>query len=422
MEIAISAAKASPAELTISKEHARRFLLTHLGLLPPRRFAGKQGMLDFIRRVNCIQYDPINVVGQNSHLVLQSRVRGYKRTWLDEALYQDRTVIDGFDKVMSIYPTEDWPQFGHYRKLMLKTYMEHANTVQAAKRVDAVREEIERRGALSSLDIADDERMDWWLTDSVRAVRITLDILFYGGDTVVHHRVGTRRYFDLTKRVLPAKLLKAKQVVHTQEQYLDWHVYRRMAGVGLAHMIVDMKWVGIVGWQAGNIRAAVRRLAGSGKLARVAIEGLPREEFYVRRVDLPALQAAGRASKKPKAAAFIAPLDNLMWQRRLLRMLTGFDYVWEVYIPAAKRKWGYYVLPVLYGDSFVARIDPAFDRATKTFIIQNWWWEQGVNKKDEEMLAALRDCVGAFAKYLGASGVVLGPAARKDRSLSQIIK
>lgn len=122
--------KPPPAELTISQEHARRFLLTHHGLLPPRKMIGKQGVLDYIRHVNCIQYDPINIVGQNPHLVLQSRVKNYKPTMLDEALYTDRRLLDGFDKQMSIYPVEDWPRFTMYRQQLGAEYAGHISTVR----------------------------------------------------------------------------------------------------------------------------------------------------------------------------------------------------------------------------------------------------------------------------------------------------
>ncbi|HEY6675965.1 MAG TPA: crosslink repair DNA glycosylase YcaQ family protein, partial [Terrimicrobium sp.] len=117
--------------IVIRKAQARRFLLAHLGLWPPRQLRGKRGVLDYIRHVNCIQYDPINVVGQNPHLVLQSRVRGYKPAMLGALLYEDRKLLDGFDKQMSIYPIEDWPCFAYYRERMVQHYMESEHTATA---------------------------------------------------------------------------------------------------------------------------------------------------------------------------------------------------------------------------------------------------------------------------------------------------
>jgi uncharacterized protein len=135
-----------PNPIVIRKDHVRRFLLWHLRLRPPRKLRGKQGALDYIRHVNCIQYDPINVVGQNPQLVLQSRVRDYKPAMLDALLYKDRKLLDGFDKQMSIYPVEDWPCFAYYRERMVKGYMESEQTAVAAKLVQPVRNQIEARG------------------------------------------------------------------------------------------------------------------------------------------------------------------------------------------------------------------------------------------------------------------------------------
>ncbi len=411
-----------PSELTITRQQARRFLLAHVRLLPPRKLRGEQGVLDFVRHVNCIQYDPINVVGQNTDLVLQSRVRGYTPAMLAALLYKERKLLDGVDKQMSVYPVEDWPYFDIYREDIGDNYARHESTVKAAKLLDWVRDEIRRRGPLSSMDLEDDTRVDWWLANKARAVRIAMDILFVGGETVVHHRVGTRRYFELSKRVLPPKLHKVRKPHASQEDYLEWHVLRRSGGVGLVHPKVNAKWGGIVGWRGGQIRAALARLFKKGRVVRVAIEGLPRQEFYIRRIDLPALEAACRDSNTPPGAAFIAPLDNLMWDSDLIEMLFDFLYTWEVYKPASKRTWGYYVLPVLVGDRLVARFDPAFDKKAKLFSIQNWWWEKGVDKKDEELLAALQDCLRQFCKYLGADSLKVGEKPKRDSVLKEMAR
>jgi uncharacterized protein YcaQ len=406
------------AELVIDKAQARRFVLGHLGLLPPRKLSGKQGVLEFIRRVNCIQYDPINVVGQNSHLVLQSRVRNYMPSMLQSLLYEDHKLVDGFDKQMSIYPVEDWPDFAYYRKSMSGEYGAHPATQQAMKLVNAVKADIKKRGPLSSLELEDDTRIDWWLSGSARAVRIALDMLVYRGDIVVHHRVGTRRYFDLAERVLPAKVRKASRVHKSHLDYLDWHVFRRAGGIGLIHARSSMEYGGLTGWQGGAIKTAVRRLVEQGRMLEVKIEDVA-QSFYVRAQDLPALKAAAKPSRGKLGASLIAPLDNLMWNRYLDSWIFDFDYVWEVYVPEPKRKHGYYVMPVLVGERLVARMDPSFDRETKVFGIKNWWWEAGVNKKDEAMLAVIQECLTAFGRYLGAKGVGLGPKVQREPGLKR---
>lgn len=411
-------AKLLPPELIISKQQARRYLVSYHRLAPPRSLAGKAGALQFVRQVNCIQYDPINIVGQNPHLVLQSRVRNYKPHVLDELLYADRSLVDGFDKVMSIYPTEDWPFFGAYRERMGQRYKQASSTQKAAKLLDWVRSEVKTRGPLSSLELEDDTKMDWWLANSARAARIALDILFYSGELVVHHRVGTRRYFEYAHRTLDKKLLAKADPHGSLEAYREWHVMRRLESMGMARPIGNDHWVGVN--RQGSLQPSFARLLGREQVARVGVEGIKGQEFYVPRAQLAALQAPARKSKAQ--AAFIAPLDNFLWDRTMIEHIFDFFYRWEVYVPEPKRQYGYYVLPVLYGDELIARLDPGFVRDSKTFLIKNWWWQPNAPLKDEAAIAALAECMRQFARYLGAQAVQIGPLAKRDTSLKQIVK
>lgn len=420
--------KAIPPALSISKEHARRFLVLHHRLAPPRKLQGMQGLLDYIRHVNCIQYDPINVVGQNPHLVLQSRIKNYKPAMLHEALYGDRRLVDGFDKVMSIYPIEDWPYFKRYRERLGKRYANHESTVSAKRLMKWALGEIKERGPLSALDLEDDTRMDWWLSNTARSARIALDILFMAGEIVVHHRVGTRRYFDLPERTIPAakrqpaELHNAPNPHKDHRNYLRWHVLRRVGGLGLASPAGGGEHWGGLDSQGDQKRQALADLEHSGEIVRLVVENNVKQPYYIRRSDLPTLELAAKPLRGKPGAAFLAPLDNFMWDRERLEALFDFFYRWEVYVPEAKRQYGYYVLPVLYRDRLIARLDPAFSRTQSTFTIRNWWWQPGVDKKDEAMLAALQDCVAAFAKYLAASNVKLGESLKRDKVLREVVR
>jgi uncharacterized protein YcaQ len=427
-------AKANPpTEIVVSKEQARRFMVEHQRLAPPRKLRGKQGILDFVRHVNCIQYDPINLVGQNSHLVLQSRIKDYKPSMLDEALYKERKLVDGFDKVMSIFPTEDWHYFSGYRKRLSAEYFgsqatdvdgtsQNTSMIVDPAMIKWVRKELTARGPLSSLDLENNERMMGWWGANARVARVALDIMFLSGEIVVHHRVGTRRYFDLASRLM--KNTK-KDPNRTAEAYLDWHVLRRIQSAGLIRPGEgSAQWVGIQRRKShgGGLQAALKRLEEQGKILRVAVEGVPGKVFVTRRDNLPALEKAAKPRKVAAGAAFIAPLDNLMWDRDLLEQVFDFYYRWEVYVPEPKRVWGYYVLPVLYGNRLVARMDPGHVKTTGAFTIKNWWWEKGVDKNDEEMLAALQESTRAFAKYLNAKSVTLGEKAKKDKVLKELVR
>jgi len=410
-----------PSAVNISKQQARRFMLAHHGLFPPRKLQGKAGMLDYFSRVGCIQFDPINVVGGNADLVLQSRIANYKPSLLQELLYKDRKLIDGWDKMQSIYRSADWPFFERHRQRMRDQYgpqVKKGGRLQAAA---LVRQAIKERGPLSSTEIEHHERLDWQWGVPARAVRAAMEVLYAMGEIGIHHRIHTRRAFDLIENLLPNRLLNAADPNPTSEGYADWHLLRRIGGLGLPHAGPGERWLGMEKAPGWTRKAALALLVQKGQLIKLAIRELPSQDFYIRRADLPTFEAAIKPSRGKKGAAFIAPLDNMMWHRDLLEMLFDFYYRWEVYVPAAKRKYGYYVLPVLYGDDLVARLDPAFDRSSGEFTIKNWWWQAGVDKKDEAMLAAITGCLKAFCKYLGANVVALGEPLQRDRTLKKII-
>jgi hypothetical protein len=398
----------------LSKQEARRFVLAHQMLWPPRRLRGKEGILEFVRRVGAIQFDPVNVVGRNPDLVLQSRVGRYRPALLEELLYQDRQLVDGWDKVASILLTRDWPSFARHRTLMRQIHGRPSNPPM--KVVPHVRAAIRERGPLSAIDFKDSDRIrsDWGMA-TTRA-RAALEILHGMGELVVDHRVGARRAFDLAERVLPAALLAAPDPIEQDSEYWDWRVLRRVGGLGLASPVASEFWLAMNRMKSKERQVILHRLVGRGDLLAVGVDGMKRRTFFMRRADLPTLQAVRRARAPRPQASFIAPLDNLMWHRDMLRQVFDFDYVWEVYKPERQRQYGYYVLPVLYGDRFVARFDPKFDRDSRELTVAGWWWEDGV-EVNELMQAALAGCLREFAAYLGATHVRLGPQPRRDRRL-----
>ncbi len=399
--------------LTLSKTHARRFLLAHQRLWPPRQLTGKAGILDFIRHVGCIQFDPINVVGRNPDLVLQSRVARYRPDLLEELLYTDRQLLDGWDKVSSIYLTADRPYFARHRALMVEQHGDPANPPM--KIAPAVIQAIRERGPLSSIDLKHDDKVDWFWGQT-RLAKVCLETLYALGKVGVHRRVSTRRVFDLIERLLPANLLSAPDPNTTDEDYQNWHVLRRVGGLGLANPHSGEHWQGILGVKSDARRATLGRLVKRGDAVAVAVEGVPDRTFFLRTADLPTLEAVQTQTSPEPQAAIIGALDDFTWDRDLPRWIFDFDYTWEVYKPAAKRKYGYYVLPVVFGDRFVARFDPAFDKKTRQLTIANWWWEEGA-RPDEAMQVALIACFQEFVHYLDASHIQLGEKIAGEKTL-----
>jgi uncharacterized protein YcaQ len=384
-------------KLTLTNQQARRFILAHQGLWPPHKLEGKSGVLDYIRRVGCIQFDPLNIVGHNPELVLQARVSDFRPTMLQELLYENRELVDGWDKMMSIYGVEDWPYFHRRREAARRRLGDGSRPATAI--LPQVRQEIEERGPLSSIDLDFDQTVDWsWAP--TRAARAALESMYFWGELVIHHKVHTRKVYDFARRHIPDALLSAPDPNETEEQFHDWYVLRRIGSAGLIWGRAGGAWLGMPGIKSKERKAALARLLEQGKVAEVRVEGII-PLLYMRSEDRLTLDEALDAEDLAPRAVILAPLDNLIWDRRFVEELFGFHYRWEVYKPVAERQYGYYVLPILYGDRFVARFEPGQDKKSGALVIKNWWWESEV-VPSEKMQADLCRCFSRFLGYLGA--------------------
>jgi uncharacterized protein YcaQ len=399
-------------DLTITQSTARRFMLAHHQLWPPRQLEGKSGALEYIQHVGSIQFDPINIVGRNPDLVLQSRVRNFKPKHLDQLLYEDRHLVDGWDKMACLYAVADWPYF-HRRREFLRQNHDPRRPPTAIQ--EEVLGELRQRGPLSSLDFKGHEKVDWYWGPT-KAGRAALEYLYAHGRVGVHHRVNNRRYFDLIDRLLSAELLATPDPFANAQAYEDWHVLRRIGSLGLAHPSSGEYWLGILGVKSAQRQVALKRLTRQGKIIPLEIAEIPGQTYFIRSADLPTLESIQEQPAPDSAAALIAPLDNLLWNRGLISAIFGFDYIWEVYKPAAQRQYGYYVLPILYGEQFVARLDPAFDKKKRILIVQNWWWESDI-PPDPMLSSSLQEALQAFGTYLDADQLVLAEHLQAEPTL-----
>lgn len=380
---------------TVSKAQVRRFLLAHHGLQSSFALRTKEDILTYITKVGCIQYDPLNVVGQNADLVLQSRVAGYRSGKLQEMLYQDRTLIDCWDKNMAICPTDSWPYHHPFCQRYLRWCEENAATVEQ------VRMAIEQRGPLCSGDFDMNEKVSWYYGPT-RLARAALEGMYYAGKLVIHHKAGTRKYYDLAERHISRELLAAANPNCTEEDQHAWFVHRRIGSVGLLWNRPSDAWLGNSGFRAADRTRAFAQLTEAGRILPIQVEGVA-DPLFMRAEEKALFLHMLQEAPAPAEARILAPLDNLLWDRKLISALFDYEYRWEVYKPAAERQYGYYVLPVLYGDRLVARFEPAHYKRKGPVVIKKWWWEAGVIP-DEEMLAALDQAFVQFALFLGADG------------------
>lgn len=393
---------------TLSREQARAYLLAYHFLAPPRMLDGEDGVLTVAERLRCLQVDPLNVVARNVHLVVQARVSGFRPDQLDRLLYEDHALVEAWDKVRSIVPAEDWPGLARFRRRMQEHHARTGNPPPDV--IDYVRQQIATRGRLDSLDLEDRGRADWrWAP--ARAVRVALEIMFDWGELGIGGRNGGRKVYAPMQSLLGEAALQARLDDEPMEAYHRRHVARRVAAVGL---IVDRSgdvWQGIVDAKAAERRRAIEALVDAGRVATVEVEGV-RARCLAPADACARLSSGGTGSNREPVghrqpeAAFIAPLDNLVWDRRLVSELFGFSYTWEVYKPAAQRQYGYYVLPVLLGDRFVARWEPR--RADGALSVRGWWWERGCAslRDDPATRGAIGRAIVEFLRFLGVSGLV----------------
>jgi hypothetical protein len=245
-------------------------------------------------------------------------------------------------------------------------------------------------------------------------VRAILEALSEAGVIGLARREGNRRYFDLVERLFPAELLEQRPDEREQQRHKLLSRYRAHGLLGTGGQAE--LWYGIAGDRplpGGPSRAVAleslrQELVASGDLVPVAVEGV-RGIRYVLGEEVDRLRAAasevalGTPLPDP-GAVLLAPLDSFVWDRDLLRSLFGFDYVWEVYVPQAKRRWGYYVLPLLFGDRLVGRIEPRIDRTAGTVRILGAWWEPGFRPRDADgFVPALRRALAAYLRFARVS-------------------
>lgn len=419
----------------VSARAARRYLVHHHLLTPPRSLpAEPASVMRVVDRLGSLQFDPLEVAGRNHDLVLLSRIAGYRREWTDDLLYRDRVLYETYNKMLSLVPTAELPLYrltwDHVRaRHEAGPFDEHAPLV------DELLARIRDGGPLSSTDIRPREAIDWYWrpTNQVRAI---LEALAEAGVIAIARREGNRRVYDLTERLFPGELLDRRVPEHEQRLHKLRSRYR--AGGLLGATGEYALWAGVA-TDAGHRQRLRAELEARGEVVPATVEGL-RGHRYIPASSLALLDAAegevaaegdpghpwaaGRPAGRAPGVAFLAPLDPLAWDRDLLARLYAFDYRWEVYTPAPKRRWGYYVLPLLYGDRIVGRVEPRIDRRAGALRVLDLWWEDGFDPLDDAhpgFVDALAEALRAHAAFASADRVTL-PRTARHRTLAAALR
>ena len=396
--------------LTIDIEIARRFILGKQGLWPGRRWRSSEGTEQAMRAMEYLQLDPLQIIARSQDIKLHSRVLDYTPGLWEDVTYQQRKFFD-WGGWLAVRPMDELP---HWRVVMRRERDTNARLRDTARdHADAIvemRAILHERGTVSNRDFKMATRTR---TESYRGRKDSALALYYlwlTGEVMTHHRENFERVYALTETVAPAHLIYESDEA-TADRFL---ITKEISFSGLARLkrVQDSFFRGVPFGSMNQVREAM--LADSD-IIEVKIEGW-KEVHCALASDASLLHdlSAGRvpqawtplATTTTDEVVFLAPLDQVSARGRA-KVLFGFDYVWEVYKPAHLRKYGYYTLPVLWGDRLVGRFDSKLDRAQKapanTFVILGLWLEDEALGKDEAFAEALARGFARFATFLGAS-------------------
>ena len=349
--------------------------------------------MDYISSVGCIQYDPVDICGKNSAIVLQARVKDFTENVLDKLLYEKRELIDFFDKNLCIFPTKDWPYLAPYFIKHHQEYTYHPQS-EIEELKPLIRRLLKQHDSLSARDLRIDQRTIWHWSVPTSLARAALETMYFDGELIIHHKTGTIKSYALAKDHLPSQLLKAKPPFRNEEQRFSWLAERRIGAIGMLWDKASDVWLGI------KISAAQRSQAFQDLLARqlifaVRVEDVE-ETFYVKESARPLLAEVCAGKRLAERTELLAPLDCLLWDRKLIKAIFDFSYKWEIYTPPAKREYGPYSLPLLQGERFIGRID--LERGERQLLVLQFYPEANVVLRDKHKQAVNR-CLRAFAKF-----------------------
>lgn len=354
-----------------TKQQAKEFMVNYHMFYD--RLSSHDGIKQVFSRLQSIQYDPLDVVGKNAELVLQARIRDFRRNDLYEALYKERYLIDGWDKMMGIYQTNDYPYMAPVREVRslgeINT-LKHRLQLHALDYVDEVLEILAESPKMSTeIKIGESMQHRWGRTKPSSA---TLDYLFQKGEIGIRLKRNTQKQYDLIKNLLPKELLIDK--VWDEDSFGEYYLYRRIKSMGLVWNKSGVHFSGPVIQGKQTRTKYLNTLLDKGKIEQVEIEGI-KEPLYV------VSDYSDYIKDVPNEMRFLAPLDNFLWDRDLVKAIFDFDYKWEVYTPLKDRKYGYYVLPILCGADLVGRVEFEKYRGETTLTVKDIWWESKPYKR-----------------------------------------
>ncbi len=392
---------------TLSLETVRRLALVKQHLADQLPTTDAAGILDLVRDLGCLQLDPISAVARSHQIVVWSRVGHYDLDHLDQLLWRDRSLFEFWAHAASIVPVADYPIHQH----LMRRYATEKTTGQVSQRYATwladnqglkrhILQQIKKHGPLPSRELEVENKVSagWYSTGwtSGRDVSQMLDYLWTKGKIMVAGRTGIQKLWDLSERCLPdwtpRETLNARQITYRAAQTAV-----KALGVATTQQI---KWH-YVRHRYEDLPQVLKQLVQDGRLEQVHVAD-QKGAWFIHADDVSLLDQLD--SIDFSRTTLLSPFDNLICDRARTTQLFNFDFRIEIYVPPAKRKFGYYVLPILHGDRIIGRIDPKFDREHGRLHIHAVHAEADA-PKDRATARSIRGAIENLASFLGASDI-----------------
>jgi uncharacterized protein len=427
--------------IMLSRIAARRFILGRQGLWPGRRWKGKRGTERAMRAMEYLQLDPLQIVARSQDLALQSRVVDYAPGMWEKLCYEERKFFDwgGWLAVRPIEELPHWrvvmrrerddPRFG---RLAFRDSYNRALRRGHREAIEEMRSVIRAKGTVSNRDFAMLTRRR---VDSYRGRKDSAVALYYLwriGELMTHDRERFERVYGLAEDIAPAHLLQESSDEAADafliRKTIAFHGLHRLSGGGsgdVGNPVLNRVLRRPV--TAREVARLREKMLSDGDIVAVQVEDL-KDLHYALASDAKDLREVS-ADRSPHAwqpcdtttreeVTFLSPLD-IVTARERARALFDFDYKWEVYVPAAQRKYGYYALPILWDDAFVARSDLKLHRLSNTLVVCGIWFEDRKTAINQEFDDALAKGISRFMRFIGATK--LDPSAVEPRSVRKLL-
>jgi len=363
----------------------------------------KSDIYDTVYSLGCLQIDTINVVERAHYLTLWTRLGQYDKKDLHEVAYRDRLLFEYWAHSACYIPFKDYRYY--IKSMNVRREEMRARFSKRSKAdpelLDRVLSRVRDDSPLSSKDFEGPKRRGgWW---NWKPAKLALELLFGAGILLIDRRENFQRYYDLTENVLPANVDTAEP---DEEERTRFFALKTMSCLGLVKPQEVRKyyhhWSIKLNRTSKQLQELLDRLVSEEEAVKHSVDG-DKNPYYCLPGDLDRLEELGSGFGFDEVRLFVY-FDNMMWNRERIMELFGFERRLETYVPRDQRVYGYYHLPVLYGDRLVARVEPKMDRENNVMIIRGYWVEDGF-EPTEDYEDKLSRNIEEFARFHGAEDV-----------------